>query len=132
VELLGLDDRVTIRGATERQLSYPFDAPPDGDPAVSGVDFGIEEPVGGDEEPALREVASLGLVLEVERRLEHGEDAAAQLILRLEDVASQDHHPSLVSLGMSEEVLEGNGSPGLIPELLGDGGSASREAKSGR
>jgi hypothetical protein len=131
MEFLGLDDWVAIGSATHRLLSHPGNASADGDHAVFGIDLGIEEPVGGDEEPTLGEIARLGLVLEVEWCLEHGEDAAVLLVLCLEDVAPQDHYPSLVSIGMSEEVPIRNGTPGFISELLGDGRSARIQAQNG-
>jgi len=82
-------------------LSHPDDEAPDGEPTIFSIDLGVKELIGGDEEPTLREVARLGFVPPVQRCLEYGEDAAARLVLYLEDVASQNYNPTTILTGIA-------------------------------
>jgi hypothetical protein len=132
VKLLGLDGREAIGRAANRLLSHPDHAPADGEPTTLQVDLGVEEPVGGDEEPTLREIARLGFLPPVEGRLDYGEEAAARLVLGLEDVASQNHNATTIFLGKGKEILEENGNSRLIPELLGKHRGKSLEARAGK
>jgi hypothetical protein len=132
MEFLGLDDRVEIGGVAHGLLSHPGDATANGEPAILGVDLGVKESVGSDEEPALSEVSGFGPVLEIERRLEDGDYSGVGLVPGLQDVAPDNQNTALVLVRVGDDIRERRGRPRFIPELLGNRRSTGLKTRPGK